>query len=45
MLADVNQPRPKSIDYPLVKPLAASGINKKTWAPRTEQRYVFRRAE
>lgn len=44
MLADVNLPRPESIDFPIVKPTGRTiVIDRKNWTPRTQQRYIFER--
>ena len=44
MLADVNLPRPSSLDFPGVKPAKTPiVIERKTWKPATQSRYVFER--
>jgi hypothetical protein len=41
----VNLARPQSIDFPIVKPAKFPiVIDKKTWTPPTQQRFVFERA-
>jgi hypothetical protein len=45
ILADVNLPRPASIDFPILKPAPRTiHIDRRTWKPPTQRRYVFERA-
>src|SRR5262245_53810882 len=44
MLADVNLPRPNSLEFPKVQlPKAPFTIDRKTWKPPTQARYEFDR--
>ncbi len=46
MLADVNLPRPESLDFPVAKPTRfPMRIDRRNWTPPTQQQYVFERVK